>query len=114
MKQCPKSAALLAESDNTIIESNSILRFLKPDLCAMVLDGSVRISSLQVTASSIGQMFLSLLQRLLSTGRRCLPFSAETNCFSAPRPYYQNYGFIDAVRQTALKTFAAAADYLRR
>lgn len=32
---------LLAENENTIIESNSILRFLEPDLCAMVLDGAV-------------------------------------------------------------------------
>ena len=33
---------LLGFSDNVIIESNSILRFLKPDLCGMVVDGSVR------------------------------------------------------------------------
>ena len=32
---------ILADSENAIVESNSILRFLKPDLCAMVLDGSV-------------------------------------------------------------------------
>jgi hypothetical protein len=37
----PKARRLLAESDNTMIESNSILRFLKPDLSAMALDGSM-------------------------------------------------------------------------
>src|SRR5580658_1562052 len=31
----------IAERENVIIESNSILRFLQPDVCAMVLDGSV-------------------------------------------------------------------------
>jgi hypothetical protein len=37
----PRIAQLLAESENAIVESNSILRFLRPDLCAMVLDGAV-------------------------------------------------------------------------
>ncbi len=37
----PRITQLLAESENAIIESNSILRFLQPDLCAMVVDGAV-------------------------------------------------------------------------
>ena len=32
---------LFVESENTIIESNGILRFLEPDVCAMVVDGAV-------------------------------------------------------------------------
>jgi len=36
----PRVRAILAEAQNTIIESNSILRFLKPDLYLTVLDPS--------------------------------------------------------------------------
>jgi hypothetical protein len=36
----PRVRAILAESQNSIIESNSILRFLKPDLYLTVLDPS--------------------------------------------------------------------------
>jgi hypothetical protein len=37
----PRLRALLADAENTIIESNSILRFLQPDLSLSVLDPSV-------------------------------------------------------------------------
>jgi hypothetical protein len=37
----PSVTQLLAESENAIIESNSILRFLEPDVCAMVVDGAI-------------------------------------------------------------------------
>jgi hypothetical protein len=37
----PRVRRILNEAENTVVESNSILRFLKPDLCAMVVDGSV-------------------------------------------------------------------------
>lgn len=32
---------MIAEAPNVIVESNSLLRFLKPDFCAMVVDGSI-------------------------------------------------------------------------
>jgi hypothetical protein len=37
----PDVMQLLAESENAIIESNGILRFLQPDVYAMVVDGAV-------------------------------------------------------------------------
>ncbi len=37
----PRLRKLLAESENTIIESNSILRFLQPDLSLSVLDPTI-------------------------------------------------------------------------
>jgi molybdopterin-guanine dinucleotide biosynthesis protein len=37
----PRLRYLIAESENTIIESNSILRFLQPDLSLAVLDPSI-------------------------------------------------------------------------
>ncbi len=37
----PRLRALLAESENAIVESNSVLRFLQPDLSLSVLDPAV-------------------------------------------------------------------------
>jgi hypothetical protein len=37
----PRVRKLIEEGGNVIIESNSVLRFVKPDFCAMVLDGGV-------------------------------------------------------------------------
>jgi molybdopterin-guanine dinucleotide biosynthesis protein len=37
----PRVRKLIAESENTIIESNSVLRFLQPDLSLAVLDPSI-------------------------------------------------------------------------
>ena len=37
----PRVRELIEQAENTIIESNSVLRFLKPDFCAMVVDGAV-------------------------------------------------------------------------
>lgn len=111
----PKIRRLLAESDNTIIESNSILRFLKPDLYAMVLDGSVgdfKPSSLRY----LDRADLLVITSATPLVWRKVPSSLLRNkrCFSAQRPYYQNDGFCDAIRHAALKTSAASADYLRR
>ncbi len=38
----PRVRALLAESENVIVESNSVLRFLQPDVSLSVLDPSVK------------------------------------------------------------------------
>lgn len=37
----PRLRRMMNGADHVIVESNSILRFLKPDFCVMVLDGSV-------------------------------------------------------------------------
>src|ERR1700733_9725389 len=37
----PSVLQLAVESENTIIESNGVLRFLEPDVCAMVVDGAI-------------------------------------------------------------------------
>ena len=41
MKPCRKIRALLAGAENVILESNSVLRFLKPDLYLSVVDARV-------------------------------------------------------------------------
>jgi hypothetical protein len=92
---------LLAESENAIIESNSILRFLEPDVCAMVVDGAVpdfkpsalefinRVNFLVVTSATSNaalawpQVPPSLLQ--------------DKPRFSAPPPRYENAEMIAAI-----------------
>jgi hypothetical protein len=95
----PKVRRLLAGSENTIIESNSILRFLKPDLCAMVLDGSVpdfKVTSLR---------FLDRANVLVVTSEAALAWPEVPSAllrnkprFSAPPPSYQNAEFIENIR----------------
>jgi hypothetical protein len=111
----PRIRRILAESDHTIIESNSILRLLKPDLCAMVLDGSVgdfKPSSLR---------FLDRANALVITSDAHLTWPEVPPAllrnkprFLSPPPSYQNAAWIEAIRQTALKTSPISADYLHR
>jgi hypothetical protein len=37
----PPVRRIVGESEHTIVESNSLLQFLKPDLCLMAVDGAV-------------------------------------------------------------------------
>ena len=37
----PRLRCIMADAPNVIIESNSVLQFLRPDFCLMVLDGAV-------------------------------------------------------------------------
>lgn len=111
----PKVRRLIAEAGNTIIESNSILRFLKPDLCAMVLDGSVR----DFKATSL--RFLDRASLLVVTSDAPLAWPEVPAVllrnkprFTAPPPDYQNSGFISAICEAALKTSPQSADYLHR
>lgn len=109
----PKVRRLIVESENTIVESNSILRFLKPDLCAMVLDSSVadfKPSSLR---------FLDRANLLVVTGDAPLAWPEVPPAllrnkprFAALPPSYKNTEFIEAIRQSALKPAALSADYL--
>ena len=41
LEAMPKVRRILESSENVIVESNSLLRFVKPDFYAMVLDGAV-------------------------------------------------------------------------
>jgi hypothetical protein len=109
----PKVRRLIGESENTIIESNSILRFLKPDICAMVLDGSVA----DFKASSL--RFLDRANLLVITGDAPLVWPEVPPAllrnkprFAAPPPSYGNAAFIEAIRLLALKPAALSADYL--
>ena len=95
----PRVRRILAESENAIVESNSILRFLKPDVCAMVLDGSAA----DFKATSL--RFLDRANMLVLTDDAPLswpevPAALLRNKprFTAPPPLYENAGWIEAIR----------------
>jgi hypothetical protein len=94
----PSVLRLLAESENTIIESNSILRFLQPDLCAMVVDGAV--PDFKPTALEfIGRAnFLVVTSEAKLTWPQVPPsLIRDKPRFSAPPPQYENPGIIEAI-----------------
>jgi hypothetical protein len=106
----PRVRRLLAESENAIIESNSILRFLQPDLCAMVLDGGV------ADFKPTSLRFLDRANVLVVTGDAALAWPQVASSllrnkprFAAPPPRYENPEFI-----AELKNFSLSADHTHR
>jgi hypothetical protein len=105
----PRVRRVLASCENAIIESNSILRFLQPDFCAMVLDGAVadfKPSSLR---------FLDRADVLVATSSADLRWAGVSASllrhkprFLAPPPRYENEDFI-----ASLKSVPVSADHLR-
>jgi hypothetical protein len=94
---------ILADSENAIVESNSILRFLKPDLCAMVLDGA--IADFKPTSLR----FLDRADVLVVTSPAPLAWPDVTASllrnkprFAAPAPLYQNPHLIETIREAAV------------
>jgi hypothetical protein len=95
----PEIHRIIAVSGNTIIESNSILQFLKPDVCAMVLDGSVP----DFKATSL--RFLDRANALVLTSEAPLAWPEVPSAllrnkpkFIAPPPSYESAEFIDSIR----------------
>jgi hypothetical protein len=90
---------LLADSENAIVESNSILHFLKPDFCAMVLDGTV------ADFKPTSLRFLRRANVLVVTspaplGWPGVPPSLLQNKprFAAPAPLYRNAHLLETIR----------------
>jgi hypothetical protein len=105
----PRVRLLLAGSCHAIVESNSILRFLKPDLCAMVLDasaGDFKATSLRfldranvlLLTSDTPLVWLDVPPLLLRNKPR----------FAAPPPSWQSAEFIQVIRQAGGNTRPAA------
>ena len=95
----PSVRRVIADSENTIIESNSILRFLKPDVCVMVLDGAVE----DFKRSSL--RFLDRANLLVVTSEAPLvwanvPAAILQNKpkFFAPAPLYENAALTEEIR----------------
>lgn len=92
----PKFRRLLATSENCIVESNSLLQFLKPDLCLMVLDGAVPDFKLS------SRRFLDRADALLVVSASPLAWPgvapsllARKPIFPAPPPAYRNSTLIE-------------------
>lgn len=78
----PRVRRILSEAENTVVESNSILRFLKPDLCAMVVDGSVA----DFKAST--QRFLDRADVLVVTSGAPLAWSGVPEALLRAKPQF--------------------------
>lgn len=99
----PRVRRLLAESENVIIESNSILRFVQPDFCAMVLDGGV------ADFKPTSLRFLDRANVLVITGdadpawpQVSASLLRNKPRFAAPPPSYENAEFIAAIKTFSL------------
>lgn len=103
----PRLREVMDAAENVIIESNSILEFVQPDFCAMVLDGAVR----DFKASCA--RFLERADALVVTsggrfGWREVPEALLSGKprFPAPAPGYSSEGLIGA-----LKSRVGSADH---
>jgi hypothetical protein len=103
---------ILNTSPNVILESNSVLGFLKPDLCLMVLDGSIE------DFKATSQRFLDRAHALVVTSAAPLrwPEISPTLLDRKPRfeafaPAYESRDLIDFI---ALKFRGQAADISHR
>jgi hypothetical protein len=108
----PRLRGLMEQAQNVIVESNSILRFVKPDLCAMVVDGSV------ADFKPSTQRFLDRADVLVVTSGAPLAWTGVPDGllrgkpqFSALSPRYESAVFIASVRRAAIKISAAMADH---
>jgi hypothetical protein len=111
----PRLRKLIAPDQNVIIESNSILRLLRPDFCAMVLDGS--IADFKPTSLR----FLDRADALVVTSTAPLAWPdvpptllRNKPRFSAPPPTYRSPDLITAIREATLKTPHRSADPVYR
>jgi hypothetical protein len=96
--EMPFIRQLFVESENTIIESNGILRFLEPDVCAMVVDGAV--PDFKPTALE----FIGRADFLVVTSNATLAWPQvpsdllrDKPRFAALPPRYENAGIIEAI-----------------
>ncbi len=104
----PRLKRLIGETEHTIVESNSLLQFLKPDLCLMVLDGAVA----DFKASSL--RFLDRADALVVTSGAPLAWQGVGTGLIAGKPHWEalapNYrsdAILEAIR---LKKSRVSAD----
>jgi hypothetical protein len=96
--EMPRITQLLAESENAIIESNSILRFLEPDICAMVVDGAVPDFKPSALEFSHRADFLVVTSDAMLAWQQVPPdLLRDKPRFAALPPQYENPGIIEAI-----------------
>lgn len=95
----PEIHRIIAASGNTIIESNTILQFLRPDLYAMVLNGSIpdfKASSLRLLDRA--NAFVATSDAPLAWPEVPPALLQHKPKFIAPPPSYESAEFIDSIR----------------
>jgi hypothetical protein len=100
LEAMPRLRRIIEPGQNVIVESNSLLRFLKPDFYAMVVDGAVA----DVKPTSL--RFLDRASALVMTSNAPLAWPDVPQSllrskpkFSAPAPGYQSPDLLDAIRK---------------
>jgi hypothetical protein len=108
----PRLRGLRNGAENVIVESNSLLQFLRPDYCLMVVDGAVA----DFKATSL--RFLDRAHALVVTSAARLAWPGVPASllegkprFAAPAPGYANSEILDAIR---LKNREVSADIALR
>lgn len=102
---------IVEQAGNAIVESNSVLQFLRPDACFMVVDGAVA----DFKASS--RRFLDRATGLVATSDAPMEWEGVPGTvvkglrlLRAPGPGYRSDELIGAIREIALKVDAGSAD----
>jgi hypothetical protein len=110
----PRVKRLISGAQNVIIESNSLLQFVRPDLYVLVVDGA--ISDFKLTS----RRFLDRADVLAPTSLSPLAWSDVSAAiingkpqFFAPPPLYENPALIERIRNLALQTSTALAEITR-
>jgi hypothetical protein len=98
----PRLRRVLGKAEHAIVESNSLLQFLKPDLCLMVVDGAV--ADFKLTS----RRFLDRAHALVVTSDAPLdwpdvPASLYRSKprFLAPAPHYENEQLVETIKTSA-------------
>jgi len=110
----PRLKRVIEAADNVIIESNSLLQFVRPDLYIMVVDGAV------ADFKPSSRRFLDRADVLAPTSNAPLIWPGVSSAllrnkqrFNAPPPLYENAALIDKIRGLALQNSIAVADITR-
>jgi hypothetical protein len=99
----PRLRKIIESGENTIVESNSLLRFLKPDFYAMVVDGAV--ADFKPTSLH----FLDRATALVTTSESPLAWPAvppsllrDKPRFAAPAPRYESAELVSLIQSLKL------------
>ena len=102
---------IIDEGGNVIVESNSLLRFLKPDFYAVVMDGAVADFKPSCLRS------LDRADALVMTSDAALDWPGVPQSllrrvvrFRAPAPGYRSVELLEAIQTVALQKRLASAD----
>ena len=96
----PRLRRIVTQAEHAIVESNSLLQFIRPDLYLMAVDGAV------ADFKPSSRRFLDRADALIVTSSAPLAWADVSSVlygskrrFVAPAPIYENPGLITAIRR---------------